>query len=217
MTSRKTGQPTVAELIERSLTGDVRAFETLVKTHHGQVYGYACRMVGPDAAEDVTQEVFLKVYRALPTFRSEADFKTWLYRITTNVCLDHLRRVRRQQGRVLSLDGGPPGTEDPAAGWNGHEARPDPGAVDPALRAEQRELAEALQGALARLSDKHRAVLVLHDMYGFRYEEIKDILRCSLGTVKSRLFYARRALREELRPYLDAAGERPASGAASVS
>lgn len=216
MTSRKSGPPAVEDLIARALTGDVRAFETLVKTHHGQVYGYACRMVGPDAAEDVVQEVFLRVYRALHTFRSEADFKTWLYRITTNVCLDHLRRVRRQLGRVLSLDSGHVGAED-AGGWNGHDARPDPAAVDPAQRAEQRELSEALQAALLRLSDKHRAVLVLHDMYGFRYDEIKDILRCSLGTVKSRLFYARRALREELRPYVDAAGDWSASGASSVS
>ncbi|HLT57902.1 MAG: sigma-70 family RNA polymerase sigma factor [Limnochordales bacterium] len=216
MTSRKTGPPPVGDLIARCLTGDVRAFETLVRTHHDQVYGYACRMVGPDAADDVVQEVFLRVYRSLHTFRSESDFKTWLYRITTNACLDHLRRMRRQRGRFVPLEGGGGHADEGGPAWGGPE-RPDPGAVDPALRAEQRELAEALQAALGRLSDHHRAVLVLHDMYGFRYDEIKDILRCSLGTVKSRLFYARRALREQLRPYLDAAGDWPASGASSVS
>jgi len=215
--SRKSGPSPVEELISCCLTGDVRAFETLVKMHHGQVYGYACRMVGPDAAEDITQEVFLRVYRSLHTFRSEAEFKTWLYRITTNVCLDHLRRVRRQGGRVLSLDGSPDGNEESPLGWTVADQPADPGATDPEVRAERRELAEALQRALSRLSDKHRAVLVLHDIYGFRYEEIKDILHCSLGTVKSRLFYARRALREELRPYLDATGEWPAAEASSAS
>jgi len=102
-------------------------------------------------------------------------------------------------------------------GWTVADQPADPGATDPEVRAERRELAEALQRALSRLSDKHRAVLVLHDIYGFRYEEIKDILHCSLGTVKSRLFYARRALREELRPYLDATGEWPAAEASSAS
>lgn len=217
MTSRKSGPPAVEDLIARALTGDVRAFETLVKTHSNHVYGYACRMVGPDAAEDVVQEVFLRVYRSLHTFRSEAEFKTWLYRITTNVCLDHLRRVRRQGSRFVSLEGAPNGAEDMALAWGVPDGQRDLGAMDPAVRAERRELAELLQQALGRLSDKHRAVLVLHDMYGFRYEEIKDILRCSLGTVKSRLFYARRALREELRPYLEGAGDIPASGASSAS
>lgn len=192
-------EPTEA-LIERCLTGDVVAFERLVKQHHPQVYAYASRMVGLEAAQDVTQDVFLRVYRALHTYRGDGSFSTWLYRITYNVCIDYRRRAQRELARSVSLDG-QYGPDEPSAA----QLLPDAAAVNPAERAEEKELEEALHRALMRLSDKHRAVLVLHDMHGFRYDEIKKIVGCSLGTVKSRLYYARRALREELRPFLERA------------
>lgn len=184
------------KLVERCLTGDVRAFEKLVARHYGQVYAYASRMVGAEQAEDVAQDVFLRTYRALPSYRGDAAFVTWLYRITHNTCVDYLRRRQRERMRSLSLytpaeaDGAPPLEWLPAE---------DEGVSDPHKRAEERELQEKLHEALMRLSDKHRAVLVLHDMHGFRYDEIKDIIGCSLGTVRSRLHYARRALKKVLR------------------
>lgn len=181
-------------LIDRCLTGDVRAFETLVTSHYRQVYSYAARTVGPDAADDVAQDVFLRVYRWLPKYRGEASFATWLFRIAHNVCSDYRRRRRREPGLYWQGEAG----ADGALVHRAEEAATDPGA-DPQQRIEAMELHDALHQALARLSDKHRAVLVLHDMHGFRYDEIKDIVGCSLGTVRSRLHYARRALKEILR------------------
>jgi len=182
-------------LIERTLTGDVRAFEALVTQHYGQVYAFACRMVGAEAAEDVAQDVFLRVYRALPSYRGDASFTTWLYRITHNTCLDYRRRQRRERERSLSLDGTAGSEEAAPLEWLAAE---DSAGADPQAQAEALDLHAKLQQALMRLSDKHRAVLVLHDVHGFRYEEIKDIVGCSLGTVRSRLYYARRELKRLL-------------------
>ncbi|MBO8142825.1 MAG: sigma-70 family RNA polymerase sigma factor [Firmicutes bacterium] len=195
------GRASAKQLIERCLTGDVRAFETLVRDHQSQVYAYACRMVGREAAEDVTQEVFLRVYRRLHTYRQEADFRTWLLRIAYNACIDHLRQWRRRREQLVSLDGGEAPMDAAALPAEG------PQASDPHARAERREFAQVLQQALLQLTEKHRAVIVLHDMHGLSYEEVGKVLGCSLGTVKSRLFYARRALREQLRPYVAGAGD----------
>ncbi|REJ33880.1 MAG: RNA polymerase subunit sigma-24 [Bacillota bacterium] len=185
----------IQSLIDRALTGDVRAFETLVTEHYGPVHAYAARMVGGQAAEDVAQDVFLRVYRSLHTFRGDASFTTWLFRITHNVCNDYRRRMQREP--ALRLDGPAPGDDTRSAG-QALAAAGEGAGENPELRLESLELHETVQRALMKLSEKHRAVLVLHDMHGFRYDEIKHIVGCSLGTVRSRLHYARRALRQIL-------------------
>lgn len=189
------GADATRALIDRCLTGDVRAFETLVQRHYDQVYAFAARMVGTESAEDVAQDVFLRVYRALASYRGDASFTTWLYRITHNTCLDYRRRQRRERERWLPLEGSGEADDTAPLRWLPAEAA---AGADPQARAEARELQQALQQALLRLSDKHRAVLLLHDVHGFRYEEIKDIVGCSLGTVRSRLHYARRELKRLL-------------------
>lgn len=184
-------------LVDRILTGDVRAFEKLVVEHYAGVYAYAARMAGAQAADDVTQDVFLRAYRSLHTFRGDASFKTWVQRIAHNVCVDYLRR-RRRGGDPRPSDG----TRGGAARHHVQRKHCSHG-VDPLARVEQIELETVLHEALAQLSDKHRAVVVLHDMHGFSQREVAEIVGCSLGTVKSRLHYARRNLRDKLRPYLE--------------
>lgn len=179
----------IQRLIDRCLTGDVRAFELLVTEYYRPVHAYAARMVGAQAAEDVAQDVFLRVYRSLDTYRGAASFKTWVFRITYNVCIDYRRRTKNEP--LLSLDES--GAEENT--WP-EDAKDDD--ADPQRMVEVHELHETVRLALAKLSEKHRAVLLLHDMHGFRYDEIKDIVGCSLGTVRSRLHYARRALKKIL-------------------
>lgn len=192
---RRSGE-SMAVLIERTLTGDVRAFEKLVSQHYARVHAYASRMVGADAADDVAQDVFLRVYKSLASYRGDASFTTWLHRIAHNTCLDYVRRQRRERLRSLPLDGSDESDDFAPIRWLA--AQGGEGA-DPQEEAEIRELHEKVHRALMRLPDKHRAVLVLHDVHGFRYDEIKDIVGCSLGTVRSRLHYARRELKRLLR------------------
>ncbi len=176
------------------------AFEQLVEAYQDKVYALCCRMLGPAEAEDATQDVFLRVFRSLAHFRRQAAVSTWIYQIALNLCRDRLRhRRRRERLALVSLD-------DPADD-EGHRAKEVPDgrrALDD--QVQQRELERVLQRALAALSDKHRTVIVLHDLEGLTYQEIAEIVGCSVGTVKSRLFYARAHLRRLLAAY----GEGPA-------
>ena len=164
------------ELVRAAAAGDQDAFAQLVRLYENKVYSLALRMCGEDAA-DVAQEAFLAAWRGLPSFRGEAGFATWLYRLTANAAIDHLRRTRRQRG-ALSLEDGPLGLDAADSG-------PGP--------------QEAAEGAgLARLSDDHRQVLVLRELQELSYEEIARMLDIDLGTVKSRISRARSALRRIL-------------------
>lgn len=177
---------TVDELVRAAAEGDEEAFSRLVRLHEKKVYNLALRICGdPEDAADASQEAFLSAWKGLPAFRGEAGFSTWLYRLTSNAAIDHLRRTRRQRGEV-SLDGG--------------EQRAD--AVDaapsPQAQAEAAELREAVMTGFARLSDSHRQVLALREMQELSYEEIAAVLQVDLGTVKSRISRARGALRKIL-------------------
>ncbi|MFW5867361.1 MAG: RNA polymerase sigma factor [Armatimonadota bacterium] len=189
------GNRSESELVRASRTGDAEAFDRLVEAHYRSVYNTAYRMLGtPSAASDATQATFVRVWEALSSFRGDASFSTWLYRITMNVCLDELRRNKKQP---LSLtveddDGEPAGERD----------MPD-FSDEPAGAAEQRELQELVHAAIGRLSDDFRAVIVLYDIRGLSYQEISDALEIPLGTVKSRLNRARQALREEMQPWVE--------------
>lgn len=177
---------TVEELVRAAAGGDEDAFAELVRLHENKVYQLALRMCGrPEDAGDVAQEAFLSAWRGLPAFRGEAGFATWLYRLTSNAAIDHLRRTRRQRGE-LSLD-----SEE--AGLDAAEAGPGPQEA-----AEGAELRTAVADGLRQLSDSHRQILVLRELQSMSYEEISQALELDLGTVKSRIARARGALRKFL-------------------
>jgi RNA polymerase sigma-70 factor (ECF subfamily) len=162
------------------------------------MYNYIARMTGdPAEAEDLTQDALLRAYRALGSFRGGATFQTWLYRIATNICVDSLRRRRRQGSRTFSLD-------DPLDVEQGQITRDVADhAGDPQELAEVSELRDEVGKAIGDLSPKLRSVVVLFDLEGLTYEEIAQALGLPLGTVKSRLFNARVRLRELLKPYVE--------------
>jgi len=195
-------------LISRCQGNDVAAFDQIVARYKHKIFNYIFRMVGDsDEAEDLTQEVFVKTYLALASFRKEASLNTWLYRIAGNLCIDsHRKRSRRQNalgGALVSLN-------EPAVGeaGDGEDGGPDREVPDRASEPynvlARQELDAQIQAALARLPDKMRAVVILHDLEDMPYEEIAAIVGCPLGTVKSRLFNARLQLRDLLKPYLEA-------------
>ena len=185
-----------AKLIARAQRGDRAAFDELVRQHYSLAYNVAYRMLGdPDLSADAIQVAFVRAYKAIGRFRREAGFSTWLYRIVTNVCLDQLRRNDHSANSLTLAD------EDDESSLEEREL-PDHRA-DPAMSAEQRERQHLVQRALMRLHAGHREILAMYDLSGLSYEEISDILRVPLGTVKSRLNRARHALKEELSGHME--------------
>lgn len=184
------------ELVDLVVAGDRDAFSSLLQRHQRRILNFIYRMVGERGfAEDLTQEVFLKAYEALPRFRGEAAFGTWLFRIAHNHCLNALRRKGREIA-VTAL------AKEPSNG-NPLAQLPDPSApVDE--RMEQRELHVVVQAKLAELTPEHRAVLVLRDIQGLSYDEIASALNLEGGTVRSRIHRARMELKEKIRNYLEA-------------
>lgn len=170
-------------IVEKAKKGDERAFEALVTQYERLVYAIAFKLLGsgPDA-EDAAQETFIRVYRGLPSFRGESKFSVWLYRLTNNVCVDMLRRKNVPQ---VSLSAG----EDE----EGALAISD-GRFSPESELEKKQLRQAVERALASLPEPYRQALVLREMAGQRYEEIAQTLDIDIGTVKSRIFRARRRL-----------------------
>lgn len=178
-----------ATLIAKSQQGDVEAFGELVSIYEKQVYTVAYRFMGnPEDASDLTQEAFVRAFRAISRFRGEASFKTWIYHIVANVCRDELRKRKKQA--VVSLDA-PIVTDD---GYITREQ--EDWSLAPERVYESIELQETIQQLLNQLIPEYRQVLVLREIQGFTYEEIANILECSLGTVKSRINRARKALRD---------------------
>jgi RNA polymerase sigma-70 factor, ECF subfamily len=171
-------------LVERTLAGDLAAFEELVELYRLDVYRVAARIVGPDEADDVTQDAFLRAFHKLDTFRGES-FRAWLLRITHNRALNVVARRT-------------PEPVDPA----GQEERQEdeaPPRQDPARSLEESERRARLALKLEQLRPAHRSVLVLRDLEGFSYEEIAEITDSPLGSVKGRLHRAREELIEILR------------------
>lgn len=169
------------DLICRAARGDAEAFRQLVEAYQTPAYRLAARMCGPSSAEDVTQEAFLAAWRALPEFRGDCRFSTWLYRLVSNAAIDCLRREKkhRDTGDVDDLelpDGGPSLQE----------------------QAERSDTRDAVRRALDRLSPEHRQVLLLRFMQELDYGEIARALNVSEGTVKSRINRAKSKLREVL-------------------
>lgn len=181
---------TEVELVVLARSGDQDAFEQLVLDNEKRIYNLVLRMVGnPEDALDLSQETFLKAWKALPEFKGDSTFSTWVYRLASNTCLDFLRRRKRQQetmGSLLSLD---------------DEDAPPPPSDDrfqPQLQLERSERTLALKRGLEALPEHHRQVLILRELSGLSYQEISDTLSLDIGTVKSRLTRARLALRKIL-------------------
>lgn len=186
------GETTDAELVTRSQNGSTEAFETLVTRYRGRIYAMILNMTGNDAdAWDLSQEVFIKAWRAMPRFEARSQFFTWLYRITHNVVLDWMRKRKIHGGVEFDDALG----SVPAAG----AVTVPHNTADPDRALENRELGDRIKVALEDLSPEHRAVILLKEVDGLSYQEIADSVGCSLGTVMSRLFYARKRLQTLLR------------------
>jgi RNA polymerase sigma-70 factor (ECF subfamily) len=169
------------ELVDRTLAGDIAAFEALVERHRAVVYRVAARTVGTDDAEDVSQDAFLRAYHRLASFRGEAPFRAWLLRVTHNAALNHQARRTPEPIDPLGLESSPEGERTPAE------------------RLEGRERRERLESKIRLLSPAHRMVLILRDIEGLSYEEIAEVSETPLGSVKARLHRARGELIEILR------------------
>lgn len=188
-------------LIARCQRADSTAFDEIVARYKGKVYNYLYRMTGSaEDAEDLTQEVFVRMVLHIHAFRAESSLSTWLFRIAGNLCVDAFRRGRKERGLVSSLDA--PVRGDDEEGSVGREI-PDMAQAPESLFG-RKELGARIEAALAKLPPKLRSAVVLHDIEGLPYDEIAAVEGIPLGTVKSRIFNARVALREHLRPYLEA-------------
>jgi RNA polymerase sigma-70 factor (ECF subfamily) len=174
-----------ALLIDEVLAGDTSAFGELVVKYQDRLFNTLTYVVGSwEEAEDVVQEAFVQAFVKLSTFQRASAFYTWLYRIAFNLAVSRKRRRRPE----LSVDATREATGDEPV---------DEGQA-PGDRLEQQESDEQVQAALERISEEHRAILVLREMEGFCYEKIAEVLDLPVGTVRSRLHRARMALREEL-------------------
>ena len=183
-----------AEIIRQCQAGDSNSFDLLVQEHYTRVYNTAVRMLGDmDRAADATQAAFVRAFSSLRSFRGEASFATWLYRIVVNVCLDELRDAAKQPaGLTFVAD-----DDEPQ-----ERSLPDEQA-DPARQAARHERQAVVHEALQQLAPEQRMVLVLYDLNGFSYQEAAQVLEIPVGTMKSRLNRARNALKEVLRPHLE--------------
>lgn len=185
-------------LVERAQQGDPAAFEKLVLLYERKVYATAFRYTGSEHdAMDVSQEVFIRVFRFLHTFNLESSFSTWIYRITVNVCKDHLRK-RSARGEL------PLEVTDEEGEYTIEVAD---STYDPVELYEQAELRKEIQQAIDDLPAHYKEIVVLRDLGGFSYEEIARELSIEVGTVKSRLSRAR----EKLRNFLTQNGNKPFS------
>ena len=175
-------------LVKKAINGDNSAFEMLMEKHMGIIYNIALRMAAnQDDAEDMTQEIMIKIFRSLSSFKGNSKFSTWIYRVAVNTCLDELKRKKNK--KHLSLDAEISGDD----GEGQLEIKDD--SPSPEKLAEQNELRDMVAAAVKLLSDEHRAVIVLRDIRGMSYSEIAEILGCSDGTVKSRISRARAQLK----------------------
>ena len=180
-------------LVDRARAGDAEAFESLVRRYQGWVFTLALRMLGDRAeAEDMAQEIFLKAYRGLKRFKGASRFSTWLYAIASHQCLNQVEARRRRPHSHERAEDDPPAAVDRLADQAPH--------ADVLL--ERMEFARIVQAELANLTAEHRIILVLRDIQGLAYEEIAEMLRLELGTVRSRLHRARMEMRARLTPHL---------------
>ena len=199
-----------AALIRQARDGDRTAYGQIVLAYQDRLYNAVLRLVGDcDEAAEITQEAFTRGLMKIDSFRGDASAYTWLFRIAMNLAISELRKAKRH--RVFSLDR--PAFGASTSGNGRHDASNQAsGLVDrlaqdraagPADIAERRERDEQVLAALGRLDPEYRAALVMRDIEGFDYQQMAEVLELPLGTLKSRLFRARLALRDELKEYME--------------
>ncbi|WP_298010867.1 RNA polymerase sigma factor RpoE [Aquabacterium olei] len=189
-----------AALVERVQRGDQRAFEMLVVKYQRRIERLIARMVrDTDLVEDIAQETFIRAYRALPNFRGESAFYTWLYRIAVNTAKKAIIGLQRDpvmtESALASLD------EEDADGSRVENELSD-GETPESVMA-SRQVAEAVNEAIESLSEDLRQAIVLREIEGLSYDEIAELMNCPIGTVRSRIFRARETIAQRLRPLLD--------------
>jgi RNA polymerase sigma-70 factor, ECF subfamily len=187
-------------LVVRAQAGETAAFDELVRAYRDRLYSVILNLTNqPEDASDLTQEVFIKAFTKIRHYSFQSSFYTWLYRIAMNEAFNHLRRARRK--RMLRLEYFRRDDDD------GSHADPLDNMADTSTHAPNAgrdELRGALDKALEKLSDEHRAVVVLSEIEGFSLSEVAEVVGASEGTVKSRLHYAKKELQKLLTPYLNA-------------
>lgn len=186
---------TEKELLKRSKEGHIASFEELISTHQQKVYNIALRMLANEQdAFDASQEVFLKVYKNLDKFQENSSFSTWLYRITTNTCLDMLRKNKDKKNDV-SIDS-QIAFEDGEASFQLEDKEAD---VEEEILMKERR--QALYLAMEQLTPEHKKMIVLRELQGMSYQEIAEVTGSSIGTVKSKINRARISLKNSLLKY----------------
>jgi RNA polymerase sigma-70 factor, ECF subfamily len=177
-------------LVGRARQGDRESFGILVRRHQDRAFNLAYQIVrNREDALDISQEAFAKAYTSLPMFKGEASFTTWLHRIVVNLAIDSVRRKHRAGTTIYD--------DSRAVTEEGEADAPAP--EDPATALESKQIRALLARGIAQLPPSHRAVLVLREIEGMSYEQISQAVGCTLGTVMSRLFYARRKLKDVLK------------------
>lgn len=197
------GSPGDRELVSRVQAGDISAFDEIVARYKNRIYNFVYRMCRRrEAAEDITQEVFVRVFVQARALRSDSSFASWLYRVAGNLCIDEHRRMQTHKAVVShSLD-------QPLETESGRLEREVPDcSAEPERELLRGELEKKVQEAIDALPDKMKLALLLNDQEGLSYEEIAQVLCIPVGTVKSRLFNARMALKEMLADYVLASTE----------
>ncbi len=189
------------QLVERAQKGDKRAFGLLVEKYQRKLARLLSRFVRDSAeVEDVTQEAFIKAYRALPNFRGDSAFYTWLYRIGINTAKNHLMAAGRKAPTSTSVD-----SEEAEGLAEGGQLR-DINTPESLLLS--REIGDTVNAAMLALPEDLRTAIQLREMEGMSYEDIAQIMNCPIGTVRSRIFRAREAIAERLKPLLDTGDDR---------
>jgi RNA polymerase sigma-70 factor (ECF subfamily) len=185
-TDRDNSSPSDEQLVGAAKKGDMAAFEELVARHRDKIFARAFSMMrNEDDAVDLSQEAWVKGWQRLQQFQGESSFGTWMTRIVINLCLDHLRRKKRQRAESI---------EEMNEESGGVERQMPVVTTNPTERLERSELRKRIDQAMSQLSHEHRTVLVLHEFEEMEYKEIAKTMECSIGTVMSRLFYARRKM-----------------------
>jgi len=189
-----------AALVERVKAGDKRAFELLVVKYQRRIERLIGRMVrDSDAVADIAQESFIRAYRALPQFRGDSAFYTWLYRIAVNTAKKALVDMRRDP-LITDSARASSGDDDDETSWRGSEPTD---AETPEAVLASKEIAATVNAAIEALSEDLRQAITLREIEGLSYEEIAELMQCPIGTVRSRIFRAREAIAMRLRPLLD--------------
>lgn len=183
------------QLVERAQRGDKKAFELLVSKYQRKLARLLSRFIrDATEVEDVTQEAFIKAYRALPAFRGDSAFYTWLYRIGINTAKNHLVAMGRRAPTQTDID-----SEEAEGFENGDQLRD---LNTPENELASRQIAETVNQTLGELPEELRTAITLREIDGLSYEDIANIMNCPIGTVRSRIFRAREAIAAKLRPLL---------------